>query len=479
MEHIGCYLKEIFLQKKNGLLIFKRGEIDKYLFFKDGMLIFARSNQKTELIGEILFKLGLISEEVHSNIEKYIEPKKEIGKNLLKNGIISEAELKKGLLYQMREIALSLFPFFDGSLTFQKKEINLEEEYDLKIEVPLLIVEGIRRMKYNPALKKFLEKRIIYPQKNEYFLLLNEEELEKFLLIKGEISYEELLLLSEGNPEVLSRELYLFYCLDLIHFKEEKETKRERVEKGEEIPEEMKRRIEAVLSLSEEIKNLNYYQILNVNQSASPEEIRKAYFSLARKYHPDLFNRELSPEIKQRIEMVFDYLTKAYQTLKDEMKRQRYDSQLQPLRSPLRRDVTKEAEIKFRQGKTLYEQGRYEDALIFLEEAVRLQGSKGSYFLLLALCESKIPMFIKKAEQDFLKAIKLDPWNTEGYVGLGLLYKKEGLMIKATKQFEKALKIDPTHPVASKELDLLGKREKKRGLKDLLSVDLFGKKKKR
>lgn len=34
--------------------------------------------------------------------------------------------------------------------------------------------------------------------------------------------------------------------------------------------------------------NKNYYKILEVDSSASPEVIEKAYKTLAKKYHPDL-----------------------------------------------------------------------------------------------------------------------------------------------------------------------------------------------
>ncbi|MCJ7579996.1 MAG: tetratricopeptide repeat protein, partial [Candidatus Aminicenantes bacterium] len=71
--------------------------------------------------------------------------------------------------------------------------------------------------------------------------------------------------------------------------------------------------------------------------------------------------------------------------------------------------------------------------------------------------------------------IRHEPWNAEGYVGLGMLYKREGLFIKAKNKFEKALRIDPDHRVAQREMNGFG--EKKKTLKDFLSFDPFGKKK--
>ncbi|MGB8952145.1 MAG: tetratricopeptide repeat protein [Candidatus Aminicenantales bacterium] len=142
------------------------------------------------------------------------------------------------------------------------------------------------------------------------------------------------------------------------------------------------------------------------------------------------------------------------------------------------KDTTKNAEIRFRQGKTLYNQGRYDEAMVFLEQAVRMRDNKGDYYLLLAMTESKVPSLTKKAEKDFLKSIELEPWNPEGHVGLGLLYKREGLLARARKQFEKALEQDSEHNVAQREFHLMLEKDGKKGLKGLFGKDLFGHKKK-
>lgn len=60
----------------------------------------------------------------------------------------------------------------------------------------------------------------------------------------------------------------------------------------------------------------DYYEVLGVSKSASADEIKKAFRKLAVKYHPD---KEGGDEAK------FKEASEAYEVLKDQQKRQRYD----------------------------------------------------------------------------------------------------------------------------------------------------------
>ena len=64
----------------------------------------------------------------------------------------------------------------------------------------------------------------------------------------------------------------------------------------------------------------DYYEVLGVDKSASPDEIKKAYRKLAKKYHPDL-----NPDDKEGAEAKFKEATEAYEVLSVSQKKQQYD----------------------------------------------------------------------------------------------------------------------------------------------------------
>jgi len=55
-----------------------------------------------------------------------------------------------------------------------------------------------------------------------------------------------------------------------------------------------------------------------------------------------------------------------------------------------------------------------------------------------------------------------------------MLYKKEGMPTLASSQFKKALNVDPDNKAALKELGLIDPKSKKKSLKDILSMNFFG-----
>ena len=69
----------------------------------------------------------------------------------------------------------------------------------------------------------------------------------------------------------------------------------------------------------------DYYGILEVNEKASPEIIEKAYKTLVKKYHPDLYSTLEKKEAEKKLKDI----NEAYNILSDSFLRSQYDLELQ------------------------------------------------------------------------------------------------------------------------------------------------------
>ena len=66
----------------------------------------------------------------------------------------------------------------------------------------------------------------------------------------------------------------------------------------------------------------NYYAVLEVDKTATKKEIKKSYYRLAKKYHPD--HNPDDPKAAERFKLVGE----AYRTLSDDASRADYDQKL-------------------------------------------------------------------------------------------------------------------------------------------------------
>jgi len=81
--------------------------------------------------------------------------------------------------------------------------------------------------------------------------------------------------------------------------------------------------VREINSVSKVIDDLDYYQILKIDQMAFDEDIKKAYFNESRVYHPDKFFGEPS-EVQDKINKIFKRVCEAYKVLSDQEKRALY-----------------------------------------------------------------------------------------------------------------------------------------------------------
>ncbi len=68
------------------------------------------------------------------------------------------------------------------------------------------------------------------------------------------------------------------------------------------------------------VKFRDYYEILGIEKTASPEEVKRAFKNLARKHHPDVAKDQAGAEER------FKEINEAYEVLGDQEKRKKYDT---------------------------------------------------------------------------------------------------------------------------------------------------------
>jgi DnaJ-class molecular chaperone len=106
--------------------------------------------------------------------------------------------------------------------------------------------------------------------------------------------------------------------------------------------------LQDLLSRTSSMSQLDYYQVLKLERTASPAEIKQAFYRESRTYHPDRFFQLADPALKERVHDLYKRVTEAYSVLRDEVKRRRYTADISgPERAQkLRFTELSEAEVK-------------------------------------------------------------------------------------------------------------------------------------
>lgn len=199
------------------------------------------------------------------------------------------------------------------------------------------------------------------------------------------------------------------------------------------------------------IDRLSEYELLEIDEGSDVETIKKNYHRLAMEFHPDRYFGPPDPIIKDKLSSIFDAITRAYTVLKEGKKEIKDYIPPGKVREEEISSAQK-AEEQFKRGVEEFKKGNFWGAVDSLKWAVKFNPKKTKYWSYLSLSFTKIPNRLKDAEEALLKAIKLDPYNAEHYVNLGMIYVKAGMKKRAQHQFEKALKFDPGNVTAKKGL---------------------------
>jgi len=214
---------------------------------------------------------------------------------------------------------------------------------------------------------------------------------------------------------------------------------------------------EECLGLLGRAEGADHYGVLGLSRRATRDLIRDAYYSLARRYHPDRFRSgDLSGFLGQ-MEKYFTQVTEAYNTLYHADLRKEYDEQIDEFAPEAadRGGTTHLARQNFLRAKELIERRRFAEAAGYLENAIRQDDSEAEYHLELGVLLSGNPRRRHDAEEHLLRSAELDPSVARTYLALGHLYRKAARDADAARLFREVLRWDPGNEEAGAELSRL------------------------
>jgi curved DNA-binding protein CbpA/CheY-like chemotaxis protein len=223
-----------------------------------------------------------------------------------------------------------------------------------------------------------------------------------------------------------------------------------------------------------EMESQDHFQLLGTHQKAKPAEIKKAYYDLAKIFHPDKVQASSSTDLKELVTRVFSRMTKAYEILSNDQTRSSYLKELEMGQA----DKILRSEALFEEGKAALRSGQATKALSLLKEAIALRPPPAELILYeiwaRMLCLSQVEDKVKELRDLEAGLNKIAPEERHTaiyYFVKGVFQKNLGNSDQAKRSLQHALSLAPTFIEAKRELNLINVSDDNKDV-DLLRGDL-------
>ncbi len=199
-----------------------------------------------------------------------------------------------------------------------------------------------------------------------------------------------------------------------------------------------------IADLLDGLSDLDHYDALGLTSEATTNEIKKAYFRAAKKFHPDTLARLELNDLRDTAARVFARIAEAFETLSDADKRKAYDAggSDEPEIDTAR---LAQAETSYRKGEILVRMGNFHGALEYLEPAVEFWPEEAAYQSLLGWALYKQPTpNTERAREHLEMARSQAPGDAIILFRLGVVLRAQGETDQASALIEQARSIEPS-----------------------------------
>ena len=226
-----------------------------------------------------------------------------------------------------------------------------------------------------------------------------------------------------------------------------------------------------ILERAAQISAQDYFQMLGLERDASPETVQKAFFGLAKVWHPDRLPPALV-DVKDACSKVFTHLTEAQATLLDPERRGQYMTLLKDGGATpddqAKIQAILEAATDFQKAEFLLKRNDTTLAFELAKKAHALDPEQADYLAMVTWLDAQRPEWIgreKTLEKIAVldRCIKMNANSERAYFWRGMLYKRIDDAGRALKDFKKASELNPRNLDAMREVRLHNIRSESRG----------------
>lgn len=492
-------LTEIHQSGLSGSIRVAVGANKTVIYFKEGEVVFAVSNQRQHRIFEILLVAGALTKEQLVKIPEFTNDFA-LAKALQESNQLPESAMRVVFLQQVEAIVKDGLTWPDGIWTFSALA-RIKDDICYQIELPRILSAHVRTIPQETITKRFKSfeerfKRIGTPPNG-----INLVPQEAFLLSRFEqstLTVEQIKSLSGLSDFDMLQRIYILWMSGFLirenfeaafpesavaslrsskfeikkHVPPPVQTPLPVVAKtpvAEETPEDAPKAeltLETYLAQIESAET--HYASLGISHKAEATEIKMAYFNLAKRFHPDMYHKQTDAETHRRIQHAFTEIAQAYETLRNTETRQTYDFKLRKLLAEMEKmseadkakpvseqKLLNEASEVFEQGFSSLMEEEYDRALTLLARATTMAPTVAKYraYYGKALSADKNQRF--KAEAEMQAAIKMEPDNATHRIMLAEFFIQYNLKKRAEGELNRLLAVIPDSKEAKFLLDSL------------------------
>lgn len=486
-------IREISITNLSGALRLENERVKAVIYFEDGQVVYAASNVRDLRFSEYLKKHNLVSEQ---QLAAFGNNRSDTALASVLNGkgVLDQFATESVLAAMVSDILRLTLSWKEGSWEYDN-QARLADSTRIRVDTSSLLIEAARDFEPTFVLERF-------PNPNEEIAPTGAETksarllpAEGFVLSRVEqpLSLSELVTLSGLGPTEALQTIYGLILAGYVKrqsfplvLKRSASTRRAVPPKPAPAPPPpvVEPKVVPVVSEEEELKFFfsrmddatDHYTVLDVDRSAPINEIKRSYYSLARRYHPDRFHAKA--DIHARVESAFARITQAYETLTHDKQKSAYDLKLAAQEkakkiadaAPKRAAQTnltsddrtatvggQDPEKRFREGFAALEMGQPSVALPHLAAAAQAAPREARYRAYYGKALATNSKSQKMAEAEFQAAVKLDPTNAAYRVMLAELFVDLSFYRRALTEVERAIQLDPNNNEAKALLKKLQK----------------------